>query len=397
MKVLVINAGSSSLKYQLIDTDSEFVILKGIIDRIGSVGMNTTHVYTLNGKKVNEDVLAKDHKEAVELVAKLIADNNLSIDAIGHRVVHGGYKFFESVIIDDEVIKYIEEFCNLAPLHNPPNLTGILSCREIMPNVPQVAVFDTAFHQTIPAENYLYAIPYRYYEKYGIRRYGFHGTSHRYVTYKTAEFLGMNVGDANFITCHLGNGASITAVKNGKSFDTSMGFTPLEGVIMGTRCGDIDPSIPLYIMDKENISISDMDRILNRESGILGISGISNDMRLIEEEYFKPEGGNSRAILAFKMYCNRIRKYIGGYFFELGKVDAIVFTAGVGENSPITRKKILEGLEFVGIEIDDEANDRTIRGQSGLISKPSSKVKVVVMPTNEELAIALDAKRLLSK
>lgn len=392
MRVLVINSGSSSIKYQFVETRGEEVFLKGLVDRIGSGG--ATHTYVLGGEKVVEEVTARDHKEAIELVVKLITCSNLKVEAIGHRVVHGGYKFFESVLIDDEVIGYIREFSKLAPLHNPPNLIGIIACKEVMPDVPQVAVFDTAFHQTIPPENYLYAIPRKYYEVYKIRRYGFHGTSHRYVTLKTIELIGLEPSSANLITCHLGNGASITAVKGGKSFDTSMGFTPLEGLIMGTRCGDIDPSIPLFIMEKENISPSEMDRILNRESGILGITGVSNDMRIIEEEYLK---GNELAVLAFNMYCNRIRKYVGSYFFELGRVDAIVFTAGVGENSPVTRKKVLEGLEEVGIQIDDEENAKTVRGKVGIISKPSSKVKVVVMPTNEELAIALDTERVVSK
>lgn len=390
MKILVINSGSSSLKYQLIDTTTQDVLLKGLVDRVGSTG--ATNTYTLGGEKFKEDVLARDHKEAIGIVVKIITTNNLQVEAIGHRVVHGGHKFFESVLIDEEVIEYIREFGKLAPLHNPPNLVGILACREILKDIPQVAVFDTAFHQTIPPDNYLYAIPYEYYEKYKIRKYGFHGTSHKYVTQKTAELLGINIDNINLITCHLGNGASITAVKNGKSYDTSMGFTPLEGLIMGTRSGDIDPSIPLFIMEKENISISEMDRILNKESGVLGITGLSNDMRIIEEEY---EKGNERAVLAFNMYCNRIRKYIGAYFFMLGRVDGIVFTAGVGENSPLTRKKVLSGLENIGIEIDDEANNRTIRGRSGIVSTPSSKVKVVVMPTNEELAIALDTERVI--
>ncbi|MCS7299021.1 MAG: acetate kinase [Spirochaetia bacterium] len=390
MKILVINSGSSSLKYQLIDTNSQDVLLKGLVDRVGNIG--ATNTYTLGGEKFKEDVLARDHKEAIGIVVKIITTNNLLVEAIGHRVVHGGHKFFESVLIDEEVIEYIREFGKLAPLHNPPNLIGILACQEILKDIPQVAVFDTAFHQTIPPDNYFYAIPYKYYENYRIRKYGFHGTSHRYVTQKTAELLGINIDNINLITCHLGNGASITAVRNGKSYDTSMGFTPLEGLIMGTRSGDIDPSIPLFIMDKENISTSEMDRILNKESGILGITGLSNDMRIIEEEY---EKGNERAVLAFNMYCNRIRKYIGAYFFMLGRVDGIVFTAGVGENSPLTRKKVLSGLENIGIEIDDEANNRTIRGQSGIISTSSSKIKVVVMPTNEELAIALDTERVV--
>ncbi|MEN2998233.1 MAG: acetate kinase [Brevinematia bacterium] len=392
MKVLVINSGSSSVKYQLIETETGEVFLKGLIDRIGSIG--ATHTYTLGGEKFKEDILARDHKEAIGLVVKLITANELKIEAIGHRVVHGGHKFFESVLIDDEVIEYIREFGKLAPLHNPPNLIGILACREILPTIPQVAVFDTAFHQTIPPENYLYAIPYKYYEIYRIRRYGFHGTSHRYVAIKTAELLGLELSKVNLITCHLGNGASITAIREGKSFDTSMGFTPLEGLIMGTRCGDIDPSVPLFIMDKEGISPSEMDKILNRESGVLGISGLSNDMRVIEEEY---EKGNEKATLAFDMYCRRIRKYIGAYFFELVRVDAITFTAGVGENSPLTRSKILEGLEEIGIEIDEELNTKTVRGQAGIISKPSSKVKVVVMPTNEELAISKDTEKVVKQ
>ncbi|MGC8963773.1 MAG: acetate/propionate family kinase [Brevinematia bacterium] len=390
MNVLVVNSGSSSLKYQLINTSDNSVIVKGLVDRVGNIG--ATHSYTLNGNKVKEDVIARDHKDAIAIVVKVVKDNNFDIDAIGHRVVHGGYKFFESVLIDNEVIEYIREFSKLAPLHNPPALAGILACREVLPNLPQVAVFDTAFHQTIPQHNYLYALPYKYYDIYRIRKYGFHGTSHRYVAYKTAEFLGLDINSSNMITCHLGNGASITAVREGKSYDTSMGFTPLEGLIMGTRTGDIDPSVPLYIMDKEGISTSEMDRILNKESGVLGITGISNDMRIIEDEYFR---GNEKAILAMEMYCNRIRKYIGAYFFELGKVDAIVFTAGVGENSPLVRKKSLEGLEDIGIQIDDEANEKTIRGIEGIISKPSSKIKVVVMPTNEELAIAVDTEKVL--
>lgn len=394
MKVLVLNSGSSSVKYQLIDTSNGEVLLKGLVDRVGNIG--ATNTYTLKGEKVKEDVLARDHREAISLVVKIITSNNLEIDAIGHRVVHGGHKFFDSVLINDEVIEYIREFGKLAPLHNPPNLIGILACKEILPNTPQVAVFDTAFHQTIPQENYMYAIPYKYYENYRIRKYGFHGTSHRYVSQKTAELLGIPLNNINLITCHLGNGASITAVKNGKSYDTTMGFTPLEGLMMGTRCGDIDPSVPLYIMEKEGLSPSEMDRILNRESGVLGVSGLSNDMRTIEEEYMKGESGNPRAVLAFSMYCNRIKKYIGAYSFLLGRVDAIVFTAGVGENSPLTRKKVLEGLENFGIEIDDNENEKMIRGQMGIISKPSSKIKVVVMPTNEELAIALDTEKVIS-
>jgi len=391
MKVLVLNSGSSTVKYQLIDTANGEPVIKGLVDKVGSIG--ATHTYSYNGEKKTEDVLARDHREAIGLVIKLIKDLGFEIDAVGHRVVHGGYKFFESVLINDEVIEYIREFGKLAPLHNPPNLTGILACREVLGDIPQVAVFDTAFHQTIPMENYLYAIPMKFYETYRVRRYGFHGTSHKYVMEKTAKELGLDLSKTNMITCHLGNGASIAAIKEGKSFDTSMGFTPLEGLIMGTRSGDIDVGAVLYIMDKEGMTTSDMDRLLNKESGILGITGISNDMRIVEEGYFK---GDERMTLALKMYCNRIRKYIGAYFFELRKVDAIVFTGGVGENSPIVRKLVLDGLEeSVGIIIDDKKNEETMRGKFGVVSTPESKVKVVVTPTNEELAIAIETERIV--
>jgi len=345
-----LNSGSSTVKYQLIDTQSSEAIIKGLVDKVGSIG--STHTFSYGGEKKTEDVLARDHREAIGLVVKLIKELGFEINAIGHRIVHGGHKFFESVLINEEVIEYVREFGKLAPLHNPPNLTGILACKEILGEIPQVAVFDTAFHQTIPIENYLYAIPMKFYEKHKIRKYGFHGTSHRYVMEKTVKELGLDLEKTNMITCHLGNGASIAAIKDGKSFDTSMGFTPLEGLIMGTRSGDIDVGAILYIMDKEGMTTSDIDKLLNKESGILGITGISNDMRVVEDGYFK---GDERLTLALKMYCNRIRKYIGAYFFELRKVDAIVFTGGVGENSPVVRKLVLEGLEdSVGIVIDDK-------------------------------------------
>ncbi len=392
MKVLVLNSGSSTVKYQLIDTKVGDPVIKGLVDKVGSIG--ATHTYSYNGDKKTEDVLARDHREAIGLVIKLIKELGLQIEAVGHRVVHGGYKFFDSVLVNDEVIEYIREFGKLAPLHNPPNLTGILACREVLGDIPQVAVFDTAFHQTIPMENYLYAIPMKFFETYRIRRYGFHGTSHKYVMEKTAKELGLDLSRTNMITCHLGNGASVTAIKEGRSFDTSMGFTPLEGLIMGTRSGDIDVGAVLYIMEKEGMSTSDVDRLLNKESGILGITGVSNDMRIVEDGYFK---GDERMTLALKMYCNRIRKYIGAYFFELRSVDAIVFTGGVGENSPIVRKLVLEGLEeSVGIVIDDKKNEETLRGKFGVVSAPESKVKVVVTPTNEELAIALETEKVLN-
>ncbi len=391
MKVLVINSGSSSIKYQLIDTKNQTSEIKGIVEKIGLLG--ASHSYTINNEKVVEDVLARDHREALSKVISIVTSMGLEIEAIGHRVVHGGHKFFESVIIDNEVIEYIREFSKLAPLHNPPNLLGILACKEILPNLKQVAVFDTAFHQTIPEENYIYGIPYRYYEKHRIRKYGFHGTSHKYVAYKTCEILKIDIEKINIITCHLGNGASITAIKNGKSFDTSMGMTPLEGLLMGTRCGDIDPGIILFLMDKENISTSEMDKLLNKESGILGISGISSDMRIIEEEYIR---GNSKATLAFKVFCNRIKKYIGAYAFEMGKVDLIIFTGGIGENSPIARELILSGLENFGIKIDPKENEKAFKGKFGIISTNDSKVIVTVTPTNEELAIALETERLLT-
>jgi len=393
MKVLVLNSGSSTVKYQLIDTQSSEAIIKGLVDKVGSIG--STHTFSYGGEKKTEDVLARDHREAIGLVVKLIKELGFQINAIGHRIVHGGHKFFESVLVNEEVIEYIREFGKLAPLHNPPNLTGILACKEILGEIPQVAVFDTAFHQTIPIENYLYAIPMKFYEKHKIRKYGFHGTSHRYVMEKTVKELGLDLEKTNMITCHLGNGASIAAIKDGKSFDTSMGFTPLEGLIMGTRSGDIDVGAILYIMDKEGMTTSDIDKLLNKESGILGITGISNDMRVVEDGYFK---GDERLTLALKMYCNRIRKYIGAYFFELRKVDAIVFTGGVGENSPVVRKLVLEGLEdSVGIVIDDKKNESTIRGKFGVISSSDSRVKVVVTPTNEELAIAIETEKIVGK
>jgi len=398
MKVLVINSGSSSIKYQLIETKTEKVITKGIYEKIG---IDSEFTYLLkNGekKKINKPV--KDHTEALQIILEnLISKENEfinsleEIEAIGHRVVHGGEEFTGSVLINKKVIESIEKFSELAPLHNPPNLLGIYSCLKILPNKKQVAVFDTAFHQTMPNVSYIYAIPYEYYVRNKIRRYGFHGTSHRYVSMKAAEYLGLKLDELNCITCHLGNGSSITAIKNGKSYDTSMGFTPLEGIVMGTRCGSIDPAIVFYIMDKEKLSRKQIDDILNKKSGLLGISGISNDMREIIKA---AENGNERAKLAIDIMIQSVKKYIGAYIAELGIVHSIIFTAGIGENEPNIRKKILQGLEFFGVIIDDEKNFKT-KGVYGLISKPESKIKVLVVPTNEELMIAIETELVVSQ
>jgi len=398
MKVLVINSGSSSIKYQLIETKTEKVITKGIYEKIG---IDSEFTYLLkNGEKKKMNKPVKDHTEALQIILEnLISKENEfinsleEIEAIGHRVVHGGEEFTGSVLINKKVIESIEKFSELAPLHNPPNLLGIYSCLKILPNKKQVAIFDTAFHQTMPNVSYIYAIPYEYYVRNKIRRYGFHGTSHRYVSMKAAEYLGLKLDEFNCITCHLGNGSSITAIKNGKSYDTSMGFTPLEGVVMGTRCGSIDPAIVFYIMDKEKLSRKQIDDILNKKSGLLGISGISNDMREIIKA---AENGNERAKLAIDIMIKSVKKYIGAYIAELGMVHSIIFTAGIGENEPNIRKKILQGLEFFGVIIDDEKNFKT-KGVYGLISKPESKIKVLVVPTNEELMIALETELVVSQ
>lgn len=396
MKILVINCGSSSLKYQLIDMTNEEVLAKGLAERIGIEGSRIKHKPT--GK---ESILIEQpmdtHKVAIELVLEALVDKNHGaissmdeINAVGHRVVHGGEKFSDSIKIDEEVIKAIDECSDLAPLHNPPNIMGIEACQELMPNTPMVGVFDTAFHQTMPKSSFIYPLPYELYEKYGIRRYGFHGTSHKYVSQRTSKILNKDLDDLNIITCHLGNGASLTAVKNGKSIDTSMGFTPLEGLAMGTRSGDIDPAIITFLMEKENLSIEEINTLLNKKSGVLGISGVSSDFRDIEQA---AEKGNERAQLALDKFSNRVKKYIGAYSAIMGGVDAIVFTAGLGENSSEMREKICSGLEFMGIELDTEENK--IRGEEKVVSKDSSKVKILVVPTNEELMIARDTKDLV--
>ena len=395
MKVLVINAGSSSLKYQLINTTNNDVIAKGLCERIGIEGSKLTHKPAGKEETVIEQPMA-NHADAIKLVIAALLDEKHGviksmdeIGAVGHRVVHGGEYFNKSVIIDDSVKKAIEACSELAPLHNPANLTGIKACEEVMPGVPQVAVFDTAFHQTMEPKAYLYAIPYELYQKDKIRKYGFHGTSHKYVANRAAQMLGRPIEELKLVTFHLGNGSSVTAVDGGKSVDTSMGFTPLSGVIMGTRSGVIDPAIIPYIMDKEHLSIKEVDKLLNKESGVLGISGISSDFRDLSKE---ADEGNERATLALDMFVYSVKRYLGFYACAMGGVDAVVFTAGIGENNGAIRAAIMEGMEFLGAEIDLEKNKG--RGEID-ISAEGAKVKTLVIPTNEELMIALDTKALV--
>ena len=393
MKVLVVNCGSSSLKYQLFNMEDESVLAKGLVERIGIEGSILNHQPTGKGKiPLTADI--KNHTIAIKMVLDALTDKEHGvvasideIDAIGHRVVHGAEKFSDSVLITPAVMDALEEFVELAPLHNPPNISGINACEEIMPNVPQVGVFDTAFHQTMPKHAFLYGLPYEAYEKYGVRRYGFHGTSHKYVSQRVAELMGKHMTNLRIITCHLGNGASIAAIKNGKSIDTSMGFTPLQGLVMGTRCGDIDPAITPYLMKKLNMTPEQVDTYLNKKSGVLGISGVSSDFRDLEEASSK---GNERAQLAIDVFAYTVRKYIGSYVAAMGGVDAIVFTAGLGENSPHMRDYICNGLEYLGTRIDHARNN--VRGQEQEISVEGSKVKIFVVPTNEELMIARDTK-----
>lgn len=398
MNVLVINCGSSSLKYQLISTDTEEVLAKGLCERIGIDG---AHTYQPNGSsKIKNEVDLPDHTKAVKVVIEALtnAENGViksldEIDAVGHRIVHGGEKFSRSVVIDDEVLAAIEECNDLAPLHNPANLIGVRSCQELMPNVPMVAVFDTAFHQTMPEKAYLYGIPYEYYEKYKVRRYGFHGTSHDYVSKRTAEFLGKDIKDMKIIVCHLGNGASISAVKNGECVDTSMGLTPLEGLIMGTRSGDLDPAIVEFICNKENISVSDMLTVLNKKSGVLGLSnGVSSDFRDLCEA---ADAGNTQAAKALDTYAYRVAKYIGSYVAAMNGVDAITFTAGVGENNIAVRASVCTYLTYLGTEIDLTKNE--VRGEEIIISKDGSKLPILVIPTDEEMSIARQTVELVSK
>ncbi|MBR4143781.1 MAG: acetate kinase [Firmicutes bacterium] len=391
MKVLVINCGSSSLKYQVLEMENEELLCKGLVERIGIEGSVIKHEKIGMDKWVLETPM-KDHKDAIGHVLNALTDPDHGvaksmdeIGAVGHRVVHAGEKYAGSVLITDDVIKTLEECIDLAPLHNPANLQGIAACKALMPTTPMVGVFDTAFHQTMPAESYLYALPYEYYTKYGVRRYGFHGTSHRYVSMKAAEMLGKKPEDLKIITCHLGNGASLAAVKNGKVFDTSMGFTPVAGLVMGTRCGDIDPAILGFVAAKEGKDLAAMDKVINKESGVYGLSGVSSDFRDVENA---ANEGNEQAATALKVYAHRVKSYIGAYMAEMNGCDAIVFTAGLGENGITMRKAICEGMENLGIELCDERNN--VRGKDTVISKDSSKVKILLIPTNEELMIAKD-------
>lgn len=398
MKVLVLNCGSSSVKYQFISTDDKKVLAKGLIERIGSSTAILTHQrYDGDTIKITGEIL--DHDIAIEYVIAVLLSKNhgvikdrSEIEAVGHRVVHGGEDFSGSVLITDAVIQTLRENIELAPLHNPPNLKGIIACQKHLPGIPQVGVFDTAFHQKMPPKAFLYGIPYLLYKKYKIRRYGFHGTSHLFVSKRAAELLNQPYEKLKIITCHLGNGCSIAAIDGGVSIDTSMGFTPLEGLLMGTRCGDLDPSIPLHVMGKEELTLAEVNTMLNKHSGLMGISGVSNDMREIIKSMNE---GNERSKYAFEVFCYRIKKYIGAYSAALGGLDAIVFTGGIGENSSEVRKEVLSNLEFLGIEFDEEKNSSG--GGERIITKENSKVKVFVIPTNEELVIALDTAQIVSE
>ena len=397
MKILVLNCGSSSLKYQLIDMENEAVLCIGLVERIGIEGSILTQKKDgVEGKYVKEQPM-KDHQDAIKLVLEGVLDPTYGgvkdmkeIDAVGHRVVHGGEKFASSVIITEEVEEAMRKCSELAPLHNPANLMGIDAIKAVLPGVPNVGVFDTAFHQTMPASSYLYGLPYRLYTEYGVRRYGFHGTSHKYVSQRAAEMLGKDIADLKIITCHLGNGASIAAVDGGKVVDTSMGLTPLEGLIMGTRCGDIDPAIIPFIMKKENLDADGVDKLMNKESGVYGMTGISSDFRDICDAAAE---GNQQAIDALDAYHKRVKKYIGAYAAEMNGVDAIVFTAGLGENGIDDRLAIASNLEVLGVKMDAEANN--VRGKERVISAADSKVKVLLIPTNEELMIARDTLELV--
>ena len=395
MKILVINCGSSSLKYQLFNMENEEVMVKGLVERIGIEGSRL--VQKNNGDEFVIEEAMQNHTEAVSHVFDALIDSENGviesleeIDAVGHRFVHGGEKMTKSALITDEVKDAINEAAKFAPLHNPANLMGLKACEELLPNVPNVAVFDTAFHQTMPAKTYLYGIDYKYYEEDSIRKYGFHGTSHNYITNRAADLLGKSVEETNIISAHLGNGSSITAVKEGKSFDTTMGLTPLEGLVMGTRSGDLDPAVVTYIEEKDGISASEINNILNKESGVLGVSGVSSDFRDLEDA---AKEGNERAQVALDMFTTRTKRYIAGYMAEIEKVDAIVFTGGIGENSIEMREDILKGFEQFGIKIDQESNK--VRGGEHVISTEDSKVKVMVIATNEELMIARDTQDLV--
>ena len=399
MKILVLNCGSSSVKYKLIDTENDTVMAEGGVEKIGLPDGFLKYKLSDGSKAIRELGLV-DHKGAVKAVLDILTDPEVGcirsyseIGAVGHRVVHGGEKFSKSVLLTDEVLQQIKDCYDLAPLHNPANVTGIEAVEEILPGVKQVGVFDTAFHQTMPAKSFMYALPYKYYKEDGVRRYGFHGTSHRYVSQRVCEILGVDINKEKIITCHVGNGGSITAVLYGKSVDTSMGLTPVEGLMMGTRVGDVDPGALTYLMKKHNLSADELQKILNKESGVLGVTGLSSDMREIEAA---DKAGDPRAHLALEMYEQRITKYIGAYAAEMGGVDIIVFTGGVGENQTGLRGNVCRPLGFMGVELDEQLN-MTTRGTETVISAPSSKVKVVVVPTDEEMMIARDTRDIVSK
>jgi acetate kinase len=396
MKILVINTGSSSLKYQLIQMDNEEVLAKGVCDRIGLEQSFIKHTKTGKDSVVIEKDLY-NHKVAIKSVIDVLMDpekgviSDMSeITAVGHRVVHGGEKFKQSVLIDDVVLQAIKDCIELAPLHNPPNVTGIEACKSAMPNTPMIAVFDTAFHQTMPKYAYIYALPYDIYEKYGLRKYGFHGTSHKYVAERASKLLGKPINELKLISCHLGNGASICAIKNGKSVETSMGFTPLQGLAMGTRSGTIDPAVISFLMEKEKMGVKEISDFLNKKSGVLGVSGVSSDFR---DLHAAADQGNDRAALAIEIFCYRVKRFIGDYIAVLNGADAVIFTAGIGENNDIVREKSLENLEFLGIKIDKEKN--LIKGKEIDISAEGAITKTLVIPTNEELAIARETKILI--
>lgn len=400
MIVLIINSGSSSIKYQLFEIEKKSLLAKGSVEKIGMQGSFLQNTRD-DGDEVQLVGEIVDHQAGIEyILGVLISKKHGSIsaledvNAIGHRVVHGGETFKGSVLINDEVIKKIEEVAELAPLHNPPNLKGIYAVNYLLPNLPQVAVFDTAFHQTMPDYAYMYAIPYSLYKKYGLRRYGFHGTSHKYVSQKACDMLNVDFRKQRIITCHLGNGASVAAIKHGKSVDTSMGLTPVEGMIMGTRSGDLDLGVLTFIMNKEEIRVQEANTLINKHSGMLGISGVSSDMREVQKAAID---GHKRSLLALKMYSYRIKKYLGAYCAAMEGMDIVVFTGGIGENDITTRYDACKNMEFLGIDIDKEKNDKILHGKEGIISKEGSKVKVVVIPTNEELVIAQETVRILKE
>ena len=397
MKILVLNCGSSSVKYQLFKMEGRKILAKGIAERIGE---NISY-FTYKTDKVNickKEVKIVNHEQAIAMITDYLCNNDIGeikhvseIDAIGHRLVHGGEEFSNSVKITQKVIDVLKKCIELAPLHNPSNIQGVQACQKLFPDTPQCGLFDTAFHQTMPKQAYLYALPLKFYREYKIRKYGFHGTSHLYVAHQAAEYIGEKISELKLITCHLGNGASITAINKGKSVDTSMGFTPLEGLVMGTRCGDIDPAIPLHLMQRFNMSISQVNTILNKKSGMLGLSEISNDMRVIEQ---KVEENNEKAILALKVYAYRLKKYISAYIGVLNGIDAIIFTGGVGENMPLLRKMTLSEMDYLGIELDEDKNNQFVNGIIDFTGK-NSKVHLLKIPTNEELMIALETEKIV--